>query len=231
MDETIKVNNSVRTGHIKPMDRREVPVTIRGLNLNTPDGTVIEYLNKHGKVVNERPIYETEVDFTRGRNLGSFHIIDGAKVQVTYAGQRRTCGRCQKTSRDCPGGGLARQCETNNGKRVKLIDHMRAHWKEIGFEPNLFELDDIDEVFEEPEMKSSQRFTPKKAPIDDSDLETYSGVMVKNLPKEISEEDARKFLETKGMPEGQVFVVMRAGKGTTIEIENLDKVLLQLQSC
>ena len=111
-----------------------------------------------------------------------------------------------------------------NGERVKLIDHMRDHWREIGFEPNLFELadDDINEVFEE-ETKGSQRFTPKKAPIVESDLETYSGVMVKNLPKEISEEDARKFLESKGMPEGHVFVVMRAGKGTTIEIEDLSK--------
>ena len=44
-DETIRVNGSVKTGLIKPMGRREVAVTIRGLNFNTPDGLVIDYLN------------------------------------------------------------------------------------------------------------------------------------------------------------------------------------------
>ena len=97
-----------------------------------------------------------------------------------------------------PGGGLARQCETNNGERVKLINHMRDHWREIGFEPNLFELsdDDINEVFEESEVKASQRFTPKKAPMAESDLETYSGVMVKNLPKAYRSNTSNWALET-----------------------------------
>ena len=87
------------------------------------------------------------VDFSLGRNLGSYHIIDGANVHVTYAGQRETCGRCHKTSKDCPGGGMAKQCEEKSGVKVSLLDHMRQHWKEIEFDPNLFELD-LDEIGE-----------------------------------------------------------------------------------
>ena len=41
------------------MDKKEVIVTIQGLNLNTPDSLVIEYLAKHGKVVHNKVIYET----------------------------------------------------------------------------------------------------------------------------------------------------------------------------
>ena len=130
-------------------------VTIQGLNFNTPDGLVREYLSKHGRVVSNKVVYEKDktgpfeglyngnrrylVDFTLGKNLGSYHIIDGSKVHVSYAGQQRTCGRCHKTSKDCPGGGVAKQCEDRLGRRVPLIEHMREHCEEIGFAPNLFE--------------------------------------------------------------------------------------------
>jgi hypothetical protein len=127
------------------MDKAEVAVLIKGLNLNTPDTLVKEYLNKHGKIVNEKVIYEvgTEgpfkgikngnqkylVDFTKGSNAGSYHILDGANIQIMYPGQLKTCARCHQTSRLCPVGGIARECDNQNGKKVKLIDHMRArHW-------------------------------------------------------------------------------------------------------
>ena len=45
------------------------------------------------------------VDFSTGRNMGSYHLIDGVKIRVSYSGQRRTCGRCHKTSDECPGKG------------------------------------------------------------------------------------------------------------------------------
>ena len=94
--DSIKVADGIKTGEIKPMDRREVDVKISGLNFNTPDSLVKEYLNKHGLVVSTKVIYETDkegpfeglhngdrrylVDFTNGRNMGSFHLLDGARI-------------------------------------------------------------------------------------------------------------------------------------------------------
>ena len=42
------------------MDRREVEVKISGLNINTPDSLVVEYISKHGRVVHPKVIYDTE---------------------------------------------------------------------------------------------------------------------------------------------------------------------------
>ena len=53
-DECFRVSNTVKTGMIRALDRREVVVTIKGLSFNTPDTLVIEYLKKHGKVTNEK---------------------------------------------------------------------------------------------------------------------------------------------------------------------------------
>ena len=85
------------------MDRTEVTVLIKGLNLNTPDSLILNYLNLHGKVVSGKVIYDVErsgplkglkngdrkylVDFTNGVNMSSYHLIDGVKVQVFYPGE------------------------------------------------------------------------------------------------------------------------------------------------
>ena len=109
-NEAFRLIPGVKTGVIKPMDRREVEVTISGLNINTPDSSILNYLSYFGKIVKHEVIYLRNksgpfqglkngdrkyfIDFTNGRNLDSYHLIDGAKVTVRYRGQRRTCGRC-----------------------------------------------------------------------------------------------------------------------------------------
>ena len=221
-DESFVVAEGIKTGAIRPMGRREVSVLIRGLNFQTPDSLVREYLGKHGKVVSEKVIYEKEkdkshpyeglyignrrylVDFTQGRNLGSYHIIDGFKVEVTYAGQQRTCWRCHQTSRDCPGRGLARQCEDRRGPRVSLIDHMRSYWEKIGFSPAEFELnsEEVDENrTEDMEIKDSNRFTPPRKTAQMNSQEILKGVSVRNLPNFDDDEELVDFLESKGLPE------------------------------
>ena len=41
-DESFKINDSVRTGIIRRLDKTEVTVSIKGLNFNTPDSMVID---------------------------------------------------------------------------------------------------------------------------------------------------------------------------------------------
>ena len=43
-DECYKLGTGVKTGTIRPMDKKEVEVTIKNLNLNTPDSMVLECL-------------------------------------------------------------------------------------------------------------------------------------------------------------------------------------------
>ena len=247
--DSIKVADGIKTGLVKPMDRREVDVKVSGLNLNTPDSLVVEYLNKHGRVVNSKVIYETDkegpfkglyngdrrylVDFTDGRNLGSFHLLDGARIRVNYSGQRKTCGRCHMTSLGCPGGGIAKVCEDKDGPRVTLINHMKLHWNEIGFTPTSFTLDtkDTEEGVENTDstdfdiaIKENEIFTPahKKQNAPSQTDCNYTGVVIRNLPLNITEEILKPFLVSKGLPEEhEELKIFATKKNKNVDIENI----------
>ena len=141
-DISIRVNDGIVTGLIKPAGKKDVTVTVNGLDFNTPDTFVIDYLNKFGRVTNQAAVYSKydsdpftgkyngerkyQVDFTTAQiQMGNYHIIDGNKVRIFYRGNSKTCGRCHKLAKDCPGGGIARNCSTAGGERVALIDHMK----------------------------------------------------------------------------------------------------------
>ena len=154
-DECYRVAPGVKTALINPMDNKEVVVTIKGININTPDTLVFTYLSHFGKLVSQKVVYDTDkdgplkglkngdrrykMDFSGGRDLGTFHLLDGTSVMASYSGQRRTCGRCHGDSRTCIGGGWAKSCELKGGTRVELCDHIRQLWSSIGFNPEKIE--------------------------------------------------------------------------------------------
>ena len=95
---------------IRPAGKKDVTVTIDGLDFNTPDGFVIDYLNKFGVVLTNAVVYtkydsgplkgkfngerKFQVDFSKSaRQMGTYHLIDGSKV-----------------ARDCPEEAFARNC-------------------------------------------------------------------------------------------------------------------------
>ena len=55
--DSYKLGVGVKTGVIKPMDRREVEVLLKGLNINTPDSSVLHYLSHFGKIVKEEVVF------------------------------------------------------------------------------------------------------------------------------------------------------------------------------
>ena len=246
-EESIKISEGVKTRLIKPMDRKEVDVKISFLNLNTPDSLVMEYLSKHGKVVHNKVIYDTEkegplkglkngdrrylVDFSGGRNMGTYHLLDGARIQIKYAGQRYTCGRCHKTSKDCPGKGFARECHAKNGVKVPLNEHMKAHWEEIGFVPSDFKLEipeDTDENLQQDiPIKDGLKFTPqhKKNPENNQQRETqFFGLTIVNLPPGLPDNELKAFLVSKGLPEQHTDLKIKNNENNTkVDIENLDE--------
>ena len=79
--------------------------------------------------------------------MGTYHLIDGAKVRVVYPGNIRTCGRCHQSPSHCPGGGTARECAEQGGVRLPLIQHMRQLWERVGLTvgEQLFDDEDEDE--------------------------------------------------------------------------------------
>ena len=81
---------------------------------------MIDYLAKFGKIVTNKVVHGVflegplegfrngdrsfKLEVKPGKNIGSFHVIDGQKVSLRYLGQQQTCGRCHKTPKNCKGG-------------------------------------------------------------------------------------------------------------------------------
>ena len=116
--DVIEVTNSgIRSTIIKPAQKKEVVVTIKGIHPNTRDNTVLEYLAKFGKIVTTKVVHgifsegplegikngdrSFKMEVKAGENIGSYHFIEGQKVSLRYSGQQQTCGRCHEVPQKC----------------------------------------------------------------------------------------------------------------------------------
>ena len=161
--EGINVSKGVMTGMIRPAGRKDVTVSVTGLDFNTPDSLMFNYIKKFGgSIISNEVIYSKftegpfrgkysgerkyQVEFQKGfRSMGTYHFIDGAKIRIFYRGNEKSCGRCHEQARTCPGRGIARDCDKAGGPRVNLSEHMQRLWADIGFEPTTFALPTGDE--------------------------------------------------------------------------------------
>ena len=213
-EENINVAKGIVTGNIRPAGRRDVTVTVSGLDFNTPDTLVCEYIRKFGGIIlNTSIIYckftegpfkgkfngerKYQVDFTNSsKAMGTYHFLDGARVRIFYRGNIKTCGRCHKTARNCSGGGIARDCEDQGGVRIHLSDHMKQLWAEIRFTPTSFELPESDDGEGDKPIADSSNFQrlAKVNKTSQEDKERYCGLRINNLPLAMTEENIMKFL-------------------------------------
>ena len=110
--ESISISKGISTGRIRPAGKRDVMVSVTGLNFNTPDSLVQKYIKKFGgRLVTEQVIYgkfsegpftgkyngdrHYQVDFSDAHtSMGSYHILDGHRIRVNFKGNIATCGRC-----------------------------------------------------------------------------------------------------------------------------------------
>ena len=220
--ETIQVTRGVWTKNIRPAGRRDVVVTVSGLDFNTPDTLVQGYIEKFGgKLVTREVIYgkhgdgplqgvfngdrKYNVEFPdSARPMGTYHFLDGARVRVYYRGNTKTCARCHEVSGSCLGGGYAKDCHTNGGKKLDLAEHMRSLWKEIGFSPTTFELpvqadlrdtkndaSEGDTVISEDKSFRRQIERPE---MKEDDIQKVIGIQVRNLPPTLSDPEVVNFL-------------------------------------
>ena len=243
-EECYRLARGVKTGAIKPMEKKDVEVTVRGLNLNTPDTMVMEYLGLFGKLVKNVAVYvkiqegplaglkngdrKYMMDFSDGRNLGTYHLIDGANTHISYAGQRRTCARCHRTPAACPGSGIARTCEERGGLKTGLKEYMEKLWEEIGYKPAEFsrEIGEDDTESEDVEIRENEGFTPpyKNRPdMSETDRKNLTGISVRNLPSDLAEDQCQAFLEAHGVPANHSDIkINRLKYSTTVDVEQLD---------
>ena len=216
--ENIQVSRGVFARSIRPAGRRDVTVTVTGLNWNTPDSLVIEYLKKFGgQMVTDEVIYgkygegplrgkkngdrKYQVIFD-GVQMGTFHFLDGERVKIFYRGNMKTCGYCQKTADSCPGGGLAKDCKENGGQRLDLAKHMKDIWEKIGFLPSQFELPESmdDEDMENDKcIKEGENFNPpiQRPDLKKEDIEKITGFEIRNFPAARSNEEVKVFIQNK----------------------------------
>ena len=220
-NENIQISAGLKVSNIRPAHRREVVVTVVGLDWSTPDTLVHEYLGKFGTMVKKEVIYcryndgplkggfnsdrQYFYDFSDStKKPGTFHILDSSRIKIFFKGNTSTCARCHKTRLNCPGGGYAKDCEESKGARISLADHMRKLWNEIGFIPSDFTLPEEEEELDEDQNQIlgdvpiiSQKPPPKKAVISDDIAAKHNGLQLNNLPADLSDDEIKTFLQEK----------------------------------
>ena len=234
--------SGIRAVHVKPAGKRDVVVTIKGLHPNTRDDGVINYLSKYCKIVTNKVVYCThgegplkglqngdrayKVEVNADTNIGTYHAVDGQRVTLRYSGQLQTCARCHETALICKGGAIARKCEAAQGDKVEFSDYIIKLWEKIGYAPGEVEMaavyDEHGDYDVGPDTVVQQTggfFTPLKQK---SEPEKYSGVSVKQFPKEADHGDIIEYFINAGLPEDlKDSVEIRAnGKVTIKNLEN-----------
>ena len=248
-NESIRVTKTIKTGFIRPAGKKEVTVTVSGLDFNTPDTFVMEYIGTFGTVITNSVIYDRykdgafkgkyngdrkyQVDFTKtGASMGTFHIIDGSRVRVYYPGNKKTCGRCHQSADKCKGDAVAKNCEENGGTKVELQDHMRNLWNKTGFQPHSFQLDlgeNATQSTNDATIKNTTKFSPviaRPEPTED-DKSKYDGVCLKNFPKEAKKTEVINFLKSKGLPEELSDDNIAFGTHGNVEIRRIPSQICQ----
>ena len=248
-DESLRVCQGINTSIIRPANRKDVTVSVCGLDFNTPDTFVIDYLNKFGRVITNNVSYvkskeegpfkgkytgerRFQVDFSgSSRSMGTYHVIDGSRVRIFYRGNQKTCARCHKISSKCPGSGVARDCEINNGEKIHIIEHMRILWNEIDFKPTSFTLNtqDLEDVQFDVPITVTAASPPQPLPNLEASNSKYNSLIIRNFHLSVSNESITEFLVTKGLsadvpPSKMNF--KRTEKNTCVTIEGLEHEII-----
>ena len=240
--EKIQVGKGVYTRSIYPAGRRDVTVKVSGLNWNTPDSLVIEYMTKFGgQMASKEVIYETFSDgplcgkktgdrkyqvVFDGIQMGTFHFLDGERVKFFYRGNKKTCGYCHNTPEKCKGIGTAKKCKENGGSKLDLADHMRNVWKKINFSPTSFLLpESVDEEAEcDVEIKDAKSFSQPivKPKVTEEELKNVTGFEVRNFPDSVKNEEAKIFIERRLKKEIKNISYERKKNKLNVKIQSIE---------
>ena len=161
-------------------------------------------------------------------NIGTYHAIDGQRVTLRYPGQMQTCARCFEPPITCKGGAVARRCEAAQGQKVEFSDFILRLWQEIGYTPGEVEIaavyDEYNEYDDSPitgTHEPTANFTPEKQV---SDPSKFSGICIKQIPRDTDHGEIMKFLVRAGMPESLRENVEIKSNGS-VSLKNTDNAI------
>ena len=134
------------------------------------------------------------IEFFPNISIGTLHIVEGQKVTFSYPSQKRSCFRCLNIAHECPGNGIAKDCEAAGGSRKLLSAHMQELWAKIKYSPEVLpSSEELSGDQEDIELQVGGSFTPKpKKGVSNSenivDNKKCTAVSVKWFPKRVSSE-------------------------------------------
>ena len=224
-------STGIRAVMVKPAGKREVVLTLRGVHPSTKDSVVFDYLEKFGSIVTRRVVYGVfsdgplrgikngdrsyKIEMKPKSNIGSYHLIDGQRVQIKYPGQQQTCGRCFKVASNCVGNGKAKRCEAAGGQKKDFRVYIFELWNSIGYHPQVDDTGLESEVEEDGEVQQQigGNFTPVKytaLPYE------FAGVSIKQIPDSIDQGEVLEFLVDSGLPVDKMDSVNFGANGSII---------------
>ena len=119
---------------------------------------------------------------------------------------------------------------------MKLSDFMVEHWRNIGFAPAEFVLDEDLDTENDIEIKDSGKFTPQKNELKEEETKRFTGIILKNLPIALPDKDIIGVLIEAGAPSTSNLQIHRpeGALKASAEINNLGsrecmKIIDQLQ--
>ena len=212
LDQFVVTESGIRAVMIKPSGKRELKVTMKGAHPNTSDSVVMDYLFKFGKVSSNKVHYGVfgdgplkgikngsrsyRMEIKAGVNIPTYHVIDGHRVTLRYAGQQATCARCHQVPGACKGKGVARKCEEEGGEKVDFLDYIYNLWTKIGHNPS-------EPVAEESlargHKEDTQDHQEAHAGYHSQDPSQFTGVSIKNFSKDKDHGEIVEFLIDSGL--------------------------------
>ena len=228
-------SSGIKAVLVKPASKREVVVTLKGIHPNTGDRTVVNYLSKFGQVVGTKVLHSVfsegplqgmrngdrcyKMEIKPETDLGSYHVLDGQRISLRYPGQQQTCARCLKSSRYCRGKGIAKRCEAEGGLRADFNDYILELWKKVGYTPDNKDTMQLTEDGDgELVTQEGGDFTPIKAT---SSTEKFTGVSLKNIPRDTDHGLIVELLIQSGLPESKKDSITINARGT-VTIRDLE---------
>ena len=226
---------------MKPLNKREVVVSIKNVHPNTRDDDAIRYLNLFGKVTSSKVIYGVfgegpfrglkngirhyKMNLRPDSKLGTYHVLNGQKVIIKYPGQMQTCGRCHQTSKTCKGKCIARKCQEAGGDKVDFVQYILSLWRHIGYSPDQMPPSDINEA-EEEEIVTQEggNFTPPK--VKDDVKNVFTGICIKRISQETDHCEVVELLKIEGLPEEYVKEIDFKENGSVV-VKNLPHNICQ----
>ena len=159
------------------------------------------------------------------KEFGSYHIIDGEKVSIRYRGQTRTCARCHQGVSQCPGSGLAKDCEAD---RVLLSTHMKEHWDKIGYKPEVPDSEDVDEE-QEPPIQLGRQSSPPPVPVTPRPemAAKYNQVSIRGVDKDVTDEEIGKVIQDNLQQTTEMEISIERTRNGNITISDIDSATCQ----